>query len=94
MAIPGKRGPGRPRKTCDKCVKKDLKDCKLLASNTQNRVLWTASMRKVSAKDKNSRFNTEYLLCYLIQVTSDKSNLLGGRKHFDLSDSSTYLTLL
>ena len=55
MPIPGKRGPGRPGKTWDESVNKDLHDCGLMASNTQNRIQWRASVRKVSAGTVNWR---------------------------------------
>ena len=45
MPIPGKRGPGHPRKTWDECVKLDLTVCGLSASTTGNRPLWRSSVK-------------------------------------------------
>ena len=43
--VPGKKGPGRPKKTCDECVKQDLKVCALSEAGTQDRVSWRSSVK-------------------------------------------------
>ena len=45
MPIPGKRGPGHPRKTWDECVKLDLTVCGLSASTTLKRGKWRSSVK-------------------------------------------------
>ena len=45
MPIPGKRGPGHPRKTWDECVKLDLTVCGLSASTTGDIPLWRSSVK-------------------------------------------------
>ena len=37
--VPGRKGPGRPKKTWEKCVKQDLKVCGLSEAGTQDRLL-------------------------------------------------------
>ena len=36
--VPGRKGPGRPKKTWDECVKQDLKVCGLSEAGTQDRL--------------------------------------------------------
>ena len=36
--VPGMKGPGRPKKTWDECVKQYLKVCGLSEADTQDRV--------------------------------------------------------
>ena len=43
--VPGRKGPGRPKKTWDECVKQDLKVCVLSEAGTQDRVLWRSSVK-------------------------------------------------
>ena len=43
--IPGSKGPGRPKKTWDECVKQDLKVCGLSEAGTQDRVSWRSSVK-------------------------------------------------
>ena len=43
LAVPGKRGRGRPRKTWAECVKTDIRDCGLSAVDPQDRVAWRAA---------------------------------------------------
>ena len=45
--VPGGKGPGRPKKTWDECVKQDLKVhvCGLSEAGTQDRVLWRSSVK-------------------------------------------------
>ena len=45
--VPGRKGPGRPKKTWDECVKQDLKVCGLSEAGTQDRVSWRSSVRTV-----------------------------------------------
>ena len=45
LAVPGKRGRGRPRKTWAECVKTDIRDCGLSAVDPQDRVAWRAAVR-------------------------------------------------
>ena len=40
LAVPGKRGRGRPRKTWAECVKTNIRDCGLSAVDPQDRVAW------------------------------------------------------
>ena len=42
---PGRKGPGRPKKTWDECVKQDLKVCGLSEAGTQDRVSWKSSVK-------------------------------------------------
>ena len=43
--VPRRKGPGRPKKTCDECVKQDLKVCGLSEAGTQDRVSWRSSVK-------------------------------------------------
>ena len=43
--VPGRKGPRRPKKTWDECVKQDLKVCGLSDAGTQDRVLWRSSVK-------------------------------------------------
>ena len=43
--VPGRKGPGRPEKTWDECVKQDLKVCGLSEASTQDRVSWRSSVK-------------------------------------------------
>ena len=43
--VPGRKGPGRPKKTWDGCVKQDLKVCGLSEAGIQDRVLWRSSVK-------------------------------------------------
>ena len=43
--VPGKKGPGRPKKTWDECVKQDLKLCGLSEAGPQDRVSWRSSVK-------------------------------------------------
>ena len=43
--VPGRKGPGRPKKTWDQCVKQDLKVCGLSEAGTQDRVSWRSSVK-------------------------------------------------
>ena len=43
--VPGRKGPGRPKKTWDECVKQDLKVCGLSEAGTQDRVSWGSSVK-------------------------------------------------
>ena len=43
--VPGRKGPGRPKKTWDECVKQDLKVCGLSEAGTQDRVSWRSSVK-------------------------------------------------
>ena len=45
LAVPGKRGRGRPRKIWAECVKTDIRDCGLSAVDPQDRVAWRAAVR-------------------------------------------------
>ena len=38
--VPGRKGPGRPKKTWEECVKQDLKVCGLSEAGTQDRLSW------------------------------------------------------
>ena len=42
--VPGTKGPGRPKKTWNECVKQDLKVCRLSEAGTQDRVSWRSSV--------------------------------------------------
>ena len=44
-SVPGRKGPGRPKKTWDECVKQDLKVCGLFEAGTQDRVSWRSSVK-------------------------------------------------
>ena len=43
--VPGRKGPGQPKKTWDECVKQDLKVCGLSEASTQDRVSWRSSVK-------------------------------------------------
>ena len=43
--VPGRKGPGRPKKTWDECVKQDLKVCGLSEAGTQDRASWRSSVK-------------------------------------------------
>ena len=43
--VPGRKGPGRPKKTWDECVKQDLKVCGLSEAGTQDRVSWRSFVK-------------------------------------------------
>ena len=43
--VPGRKGPGRPKKTWDECVKQDLKVCGLSEAGTQDRVSWRSPVK-------------------------------------------------
>ena len=43
--VPGRKGPGRPKKTWDECVKQDLKVCGLSEAGTQDRLSWRSSVK-------------------------------------------------
>ena len=43
--VPGRKGPGRPKKTWDECVKQDLKVCGLSEVGTQDRLSWRSSVK-------------------------------------------------
>ena len=43
--VPGRKGPGRPKKTWDECVKQDLKVCGLSEAGTKDRVSWRSSVK-------------------------------------------------
>ena len=45
--VPGRKGPGRPKKTWEECVKQDLKVCGLSEAGTQDRLSWRSSVKKV-----------------------------------------------
>ena len=44
-SVPGRKGPGRPKKTWDEFVKQDLKVCGLFEAGTQDRVSWRSSVK-------------------------------------------------
>ena len=43
--VPGRKGPGRPKKTWEECVKQDLKVCGLSEAGTQDRLSWKSSVK-------------------------------------------------
>ena len=43
--VPGRKGPGRPKKTWEECVKQDLQVCGLSEAGTQDRLLWRSSVK-------------------------------------------------
>ena len=43
--VAGRKGPGRPKKIWDECVKQDLKVCGLSEAGTQDRVSWRSSLK-------------------------------------------------
>ena len=43
--VPGRKGPGRPKKTWDEYVKQDLKVCGLSEAGTQDRLSWRSSVK-------------------------------------------------
>ena len=43
--VSGKKGPGRPKKTWEECVKQDLKVCGLSEAGTQDRLSWRSSVK-------------------------------------------------
>ena len=43
--VPGRKGPGRPKKTWEECVKQDLKVCGLSEDGTQDRLSWRSSVK-------------------------------------------------
>ena len=43
--VPGRKGPGRPKKTWEECVKQDLKECGLSEAGTQDRLSWRSSVK-------------------------------------------------
>ena len=42
--VPARKGPGRPKKTWEECVKQDLKVCGLSEAGTQDRLSWRSSV--------------------------------------------------
>ena len=48
--VPERKGPGRPRKTWDECVKQDLKVCGLSGVGTQDRVSLRSSVKNSRQK--------------------------------------------
>ena len=44
-SVPGRKGPGRPKKTWEVCVKQDLKVCGLSEAGTQDRLSWRSSVK-------------------------------------------------
>ena len=44
-SVPGRKGPGRPKKTWEECVKQDLKVCGLSEAGTQDRLSWRSSVK-------------------------------------------------
>ena len=53
--VPGRKGPGRPKKTWDECVKQDLKVCGLSEAGTQDRVSWRSSVK--NSRQEPTPFN-------------------------------------
>ena len=43
--VPGRKGPGRRKKTWEECVKQDLKVCGLSEAGTQDRLSWISSVK-------------------------------------------------
>ena len=43
--VPGRKGPGRAKKTWEECVKQDLKVCGLSEAGTQDRLSWRSSVK-------------------------------------------------
>ena len=43
--VPGRKGPERPKKTWEECVKQDLKVCGLSEAGTQDRLSWRSSVK-------------------------------------------------
>ena len=43
--VPGRKGPGRPKKTWEECVKQDLKVCSLSEAGSQDRLSWRSSVK-------------------------------------------------
>ena len=43
--VPGRKGPGRPKKTWEECVKQDFKVCGLSEAGTQDRLSWRSSVK-------------------------------------------------
>ena len=43
--VPGRKGPGWPKKTWEECVKQDLKVCGLSEADTQDRLSWRSSVK-------------------------------------------------
>ena len=43
--VPGRKGPGRPKKTWEECVKQDMKVCGLSEAGTQDRLSWRSSVK-------------------------------------------------
>ena len=43
--VPGRKGPGRPKKTWEECVKQDLKVCALSEAGTQDRLSWRSFVK-------------------------------------------------
>ena len=43
--VPGRKGPGRPKKTWEECVKQDLKVCGLSEAGTRDRLSWRSSVK-------------------------------------------------
>ena len=43
--VPGRKGPGRPKKTWEECVKQDLKVCGLPEAGIQDRLSWRSSVK-------------------------------------------------
>jgi hypothetical protein len=46
LTVPGKKGRGRPRKTWEECVKKDILDCGLKTVDPLDRDAWRAAVRR------------------------------------------------
>ena len=43
--VPGRKGPGRPKKTWEECMKQDLKVCGLSEAGTQDRLSWRSFVK-------------------------------------------------
>ena len=43
--VPGRKGPGRPKKTWEECLKQDLEVCGLSEAGTQDRLSWRSSVK-------------------------------------------------
>ena len=48
--VPERKGPGRPKKTWEECVKQDLKVCGLSEAGTQDRLSWRSSVKNSRQK--------------------------------------------
>ena len=61
--VPGRKGPGRPKKTWEECVKQDLKVCGLSEAGTQDKLSWRSSVK--NSRQELPRLTGAFLRAWL-----------------------------